>query len=258
MITVLPRIYLTTQVGLELIDDVLAFIKTGTFHNQDLQGITGKLHSLQDPKQRNELKKLNLPVAMFNGVFDYKDSDSLYQYGSFTALDYDGFSSEERLYEIGRRLTLTPCVYAVFRTPSGNGLKAIIRHDNSNPSMHCELYSQLLTKFHTPELDSSCSDLARGSYLCYDPELWKNPNCIPFHFVHDSAYVVPVRSNPSPRSPLIRDITELRDLLTIRPLEGKKSDESLINILNAHWRKDENRWKVGNRANSVFNSASQL
>jgi hypothetical protein len=43
----------------------------------------------------------------------------------------------------------------------------------------------------------------------------------------------------------------------LKPL-SKKSDESIINILNAKWRKDSSRWKEGNRANSIFNSASEL
>jgi len=258
LITVLPKTYLTTQVSAVHIDEVLACIKTGTFYGQDLKSITERLHCLQDANQRGELKKQNLPVAMFNGVFTYKNSGNLSQYSSFTALDYDGFSSEEELCAIGRRLIRTPCVYAVFRTPSGRGLKAIIQHDNSNPTCHGELYSQLLAKFNTPELDFSGSDLARGSYLCFDPSLWKNPNCSPYHFEHDSAYVVPVKSASSFGAPLIKDIAELKDMLTKRPVKGRKSDESIIWILNSCWRKDPGRWKEGNRANSVFNSASQL
>ena len=34
-----------------------------------------------------------------------------------------------------------------------------------------------------PEKDTSTVDLARGNFLSYDPNLWKNPNPQPFHFV---------------------------------------------------------------------------
>ena len=39
---------------------------------------------------------------------------------------------------------------------------------------------------------------------------------------------------------------------------GNKSDQSIISILNAHWKKIPERWKEGNRANSVFACASEL
>jgi hypothetical protein len=39
---------------------------------------------------------------------------------------------------------------------------------------------------------------------------------------------------------------------------GNKSDQSIINILNACWKKQPDRWRVGNRKNSVFLAASEL
>lgn len=258
LITLIPRIYLTTSISAESIDNVLAWVKAGTFYGQDLQRTTGFLRTLQDPVQLQEQKKQNLPVALFNGSFSYKDSSSLIQYGNFTALDYDGFNSEERLCEIGRRLVATPCVYAIYRTPSGKGLKAIILHDNTNPAYHGELYAQLLTRFKTPEIDASGSDLARGSYLCYDPGLWKNSSPRPFHFEHDPSYSVPTLTGKSRKDQYRLDFGELRDLLSWRPVKGVKSDESIMAILGSCWSKKPEMWAVGNRANSVFKAASQF
>ena len=37
--------------------------------------------------------------------------------------------------------------------------------------------------FDCPEIDKSTTDLARGNFLSYDPNLWKNPKPQPFHFI---------------------------------------------------------------------------
>lgn len=236
------------------INDVLAMIKNGAYFQQDLREVTAQIQSQNDHDVQNQLKLLYLPVALFNGTFSYKNSAGLIEYSSFTAIDFDNFNSEQELQDIGYRLCITPCVYAVFRTPSGRGLKAIVMHDNDNPEYHEELYLQLLAKFNTPETDTSVGDIARGNYICYDPNLWVNNDCTPYHFTHDAQYTT---RGTSSRSGTLNIGAFTPPIFGCRP-NGKKSDESIINILNARWRKEPDRWKEGKRANSIFNSASEL
>ena len=238
------------------INDVLWMIRYGTCCLQDLKSITTQIQSEPDHDVQNQLKLLHLPVALFNGTFSYKNSAGLKEYSGFTAIDFDNFNSEQDLQYIGYRLCITPSVYAVFRTPSGRGLKAIVMHDNDNPEYHEELYLQLLAKFNTPATDTSVGDIARGNYICYDPNLWVNSSCVPYHFVHNPQFV----NNKviASRACATLDKATLRNALSLLKPLSKKSDESIINILNAKWRKDSSRWKEGNRANSIFNSASEL
>ena len=71
-----------------------------------------------------------------------------------------------------------------FVTPSGNGLKALVLHDNTDPARHEDLYGQLLDKFYVANRnDASCKDLARRNYLSYDPDIWTNPNPEPYPYV---------------------------------------------------------------------------
>ena len=254
IITTIPRIFQPEKVSDWHINDVLWGIKTGIFNNQDLRGITQQIQSQSNHDLQGQMKSRYLPAAMFNGTFSYKNNDSLITYSSFTALDFDQFESEEKLNQTSYWLTQTPCVYSVYRTPSGKGLKAIVYHDNTNPSHHAELYSQLLQKFGISETDSSVCDLARGNYLCYDPNLWINSNVTPYHFLHDPNYTKPTVTAQRTSTTHI-DIGDLRRLTC--PI-SKKSDESIINILNSKWRKNQELWKEGNRANSVFSLASQL
>ena len=130
-------------------------------------------------------------------------------------------------------------------------------HDNDNPMYHEELYEQLLQKFYIPTTDISVGDLARGNYICYDPNLWINTNCVPYNFIHNPAHM-PKQKASSSSTGTPQDLVSLRKHLSFFIPFGKKSDESIINILNAKWIKDSSRWKNGNRANSIFNSASEL
>ncbi len=238
------------------INNVLAMIKNGVCYNQDLREVTAFIQSQSDHDVQNQLKLQYLPVALFNGTFSYKNSAGLKEYSNFAAIDFDRFNNEQEFNEVGSRLCSTPCVYAVFRTPSGRGLKAIVMHDSDNPAYHEELYLQLLAKFSTPATDTSVGDIARGNYICYDPNLWVNYNCVPYHFVHNPQFV----NNKviASRACATLDKATLRNALSLLKPLSKKSDESIINILNANGRKDPSRWKEGNRANSIFNSASEL
>ncbi len=240
--------------------EVLTGIKEGVFKGQDLRGITQQIRSYTSHDKQNELKYWNLPVVMFNGVFTYKNNSSITQYSCITAMDFDNYPSESELQRICYWLTQTEYVLSVFRTPSGKGLKALILHDNTDPGLHEELYSQLLAVFKLSTTDQSVSDLSRGNYLCYDPDLWVNKDCKPFHFAHNPLFIPKQKISSSQGTARIDvdDIRTLKVMLSMKMVLGNKSDESIINILNAYWRKDKGRWKVGNRANSVFMAASEL
>lgn len=254
-ISLIPHIYNTNTIKVFDITDVLKIIKNG---NEQLKQATYEIQQLQDHSEQNKKKYALLPAVMFNGVFSYKNSSSLIEYSCYTALDFDNFSTEEQLQEIGRRLIITPCVYSVFRTPSGRGLKAIILHDNENPKYHGELYNQLLKKFYVANSDSSTRDLGRGNYICYDPNIWINPSPIPYHFEHNDNYAPTSKSETTTTIGNCKDISQIRRYLSFIKITSRKSDESIINILNSKWKKDYSRWKRGNRKNSIFNSASEL
>ena len=217
------------------------------------------IQSEPDHTKQNRMKYEWLPVAMFNGTFSYKNDQSIKDYSSFTAIDFDSFSSGEEMNNAKMMLMKDSCVYVIYTTPSGRGLKAIIIHDNLVTDYHGELYEQLLGRYQISTIDTSVSDLSRGNYICYDPEIYINYNPSPYRFIHNPAYV----PKPKPKSPCSRagsayDIGNLRLMLGFKHPIGNKSDESIIAILNSRWKKQPDRWRVGNRKNSVFQAASEL
>ena len=161
------------------IDKVLDIIKTGSYYH-----VAGKVDAVRKAKTKEEKEKakMKLPAVTWNGTFKTKNRSDLIHYSSFTALDFDHIQPE-KMDGFGKWLQSFQCVYAYYITPSGKGYKAIILHDNYEPLYHYDLYNQLLELFDCPERDTSTVDLARGNFLSYDPNLWKNPKPQPFHFI---------------------------------------------------------------------------
>lgn len=219
------------------IDKVLDIIKTSSYYH-----VAEKVDAVRKAKkdEDKDKAKMKLPAVTWNGTFKTKNRSDLIHYSSFTALDFDHIQPE-KMDEFGKWLQGFSCVYAYYITPSGKGYKAIILHDNYEPLYHYDLYNQLLKLFDCPEKDTSTVDLARGNFLSYDPNLWKNPNPQPFHFV------------PSTPKPIILDtVTEtiIRDetgteIMTeddsyvanfLNTLSRQVvSDDSIIRILEKIW-----------------------
>lgn len=219
------------------IDKVLDIIKTSSYYH-----VAGKVDAVRKAKTKEEKEKakMKLPAVTWNGTFKTKNRSDLIHYSSFTALDFDHIQPE-KMDEFGKWLQGFSCVYAYYVTPSGKGYKAIILHDNYEPLYHYDLYNQLLKLFDCPEKDTSTVDLARGNFLSYDPNLWKNPNPEPFHFVS---------STPEPVIPDIVTETIIKDetgneIITeddsyvanfLNTLSRQVvSDDSIIRILGKIW-----------------------
>ena len=241
--------------------EVLNAIRTGHYNGQDLIAPTRAIQKETDHGKQNQMKKDWLPCALYNGTFSYKRDGDMTGYSCITAMDFDNFQSYEEMGHIWGRLTVTPCVMAVFVTPSGKGLKALVWHDNTDPGYHREMYEKLLRKFKTGVIDRSCSDLSRGNYICYDPDIWiRQSGGVPYHFVHDPNYS-PMSPKPvhAPVNTGSMDMDALKQRLNGIILgPSGKSDASIINIMNAHWKNSPEHWKKGNRKNSVFSFSSQL
>ena len=219
------------------IDKVLDIIKTGSYYH-----VAGKVDAVRKAKTKEEKEKakMKLPAVTWNGTFKTKNRSDLIHYSSFTALDFDHIQPE-KMDGFGKWLQSFQCVYAYYITPSGKGYKAIILHDNYEPLYHYDLYNQLLKLFDCPEIDKSTTDLARGNFLSYDPNLWKNPNPEPFHFVPSTSEpVIPetvtetIIRDEAGNEILMEDGSYVANFLN-RLIREVVSDDSIIRILGSSW-----------------------
>ena len=251
-VTLTQRInYTKFNLGYATVDDVVKIIREGNILMNDyeygqytLKQAVGYIRNLRTKAEQQQWKERLLPTVAYNGVFSEVERHHILQYSDVTAMDFDDIQSYDEMYHLWRRLVKTPCVCCVFVTPGGKGLKALVLHDNTDPAKHGDLYDQLLRKFNVASKDTSCKDLARRNYLSYDPNIWTNPNPVPYHYVPSVKMAVNVQNSSQQNN---------------NPSGKKVSDMSIINIMNSVWKKNNPEyWKEGHRAVSIFKLACQL
>lgn len=227
------------------IQEVLNIIRNGDYQlydrelgNYSLAKITNAIRTQSDSERQNDWKAKYLPAVSINGTWD---GNGISDYSCYTVLDFDYINSEEDMTNTFRYLRTIPYVVAIFRTLKPYRLKAIIKHDNTDPSLHKDMYSQLVNLFGASLLDTSCSNLSRKHYLVWDKDIWINSSPVPFHYRVQQIKTkehMPTNSNKTSRN---------------------KSPQSIISILNSSWHKNHpDYWKEGNRANSIFRCACLL
>ncbi len=256
-VSLFPQLTNTKHSETWSIDKLLDVIKTDSYYH-----LKDKVEAVRKAKDKDEAdeKKSFLPLVCWNGIFRFRESSitNITTYSSYTALDFDHFSTDDEMMKFKERLKGIEWVYAVYTTPSGKGLKAIVQHDNIFPEFHTELYNELLSRFDIPEIDPHTKDLARGNYMSYDPELWKNPNPKSYHFVvpdslpqdHQPLTYTVVKGEQE--APMIYkdDITESSMLHTF--CTSIISDRSVLKILRKRWENDDRSKGRNNRAFSYL------
>lgn len=131
---------------------------------------------LKAAKRAVEGLKKALPAVTWSGRFSYRASDKLLQHSGLLCADCDHLG--DKLPEIRKKLKASHHVYALFLSPTGNGLKAVFRvpgdgakHPGSFRAV--EAHVKQLTGV---QIDESGSDVSRLCFMSYDPELYHNPN----------------------------------------------------------------------------------
>jgi len=78
---------------------------------------------------------------------------------------------------------MEPYVYACFVSPSGDGVKVIVKVSSKNHGAHFKA----LAKEH-PAIDGSGKDIARSCFVSYDPEIYVNEHCEVYTKIVESVY----------------------------------------------------------------------
>jgi hypothetical protein len=141
-----------------------------------------------DKEKANKIK-LNLPSICFSGKFGADRTDAqLIQHSGFIVLDFDNiFELREKQTEI----ISNPFVYACWISPSGNGLKALVKI--ANGAKHREHFQALQEVF--PEIDRSGINVSRVCYESYDTEIYINENAEVFKKIKKTEKVVVYEKN---------------------------------------------------------------
>src|SRR5262245_22453355 len=123
----------------------------------------------------NELKK-QLPAVLWSGTFTERANDKLVSHSGLLCADLDSLNGE--LPKVRGDLLKSPHIWALFVSPSGDGLKAVFRV-LADAAQHLASYRAVeqhvreLTGIH---VDQSGKDVARLCFLSYDPTAYYNAN----------------------------------------------------------------------------------
>ena len=132
-----------------------------------------EIRNTLDKEKANKIK-LNLPSVCFSGKFgvDRKD-DQLIEHSGFVVLDFDDISD---LRDKQTEIISNDFVYACWVSPSGNGLKALVKI--ADRSKHREHFQSLQEVF--PEIDKSGINVSRVCYESFDADIYINENATVF------------------------------------------------------------------------------
>lgn len=140
---------------------ILQRIKEGK--NQDL---VKKIRAEKDKTKRNELKK-NLPAICFSGKFNKRSDSSIVEHSGLICLDFDGYEKKKNLLEDKENFQNNKFVYSVFVSPSGNGLKVLVKIP-PNPENHTKYFNSLKKEFNSSYFDTTSKNVSRVCYESYD------------------------------------------------------------------------------------------
>jgi|TARA_R100001163_G_C5065896_1_gene204012 hypothetical protein len=120
----------------------------------------------------NKDAKKKLPVVCFSGEFASRADDALFEHSSLLVLDFDHID----VAQAKGALATDDYVYSCWVSPSGDGLKALVKV--TNPERHRDHFRALRTYFHKQydlEVDESGVNESRACFESYDPDLILNP-----------------------------------------------------------------------------------
>jgi hypothetical protein len=181
MITYFPELRRTDNPQRIHAHEALAWIREGKVRHQ--------VEQLRQapPEQRKPLKDA-LPVVCFSGAFTARKEAAMEHHSGLVCLDLDKIPEDE-LKDHRAKLQDDPHTFALFRSPSGNGLKILARIP-PDKDRHRQHYEALVRHYGSPYMDTSGKDPARACFLSWDPELHVNEDA--------PVFTPPVPNEPAP------------------------------------------------------------
>ena len=162
MITIFKNIKETSTPYYRDVKVVLDRIKNGSSKER-----VKLIRQEKDKSNRNQLKQ-DLPAVCFSGTFSKRLDSGLKDHSGLICLDFDGYKTKKDLMSDKDQLSKNKYVYSVFVSPSGNGLKALVKIPK-DPDNHVGYFRALEEYFQSEYFDKACKNISRVCYESYDP-----------------------------------------------------------------------------------------
>ncbi len=184
---------------------ILIRIKEGT--SKDL---VKRIRSEKNKTERNELKK-QLPAICFSGTFNKRNDNALLEHSGLICLDFDGYEKQKALLEDKDMLTKNKFVFSAFVSPSGNGLKVLVKIP-ADAENHQNYFNSLEKYFNSVYFDKTSKNISRVCYESYDPLIYINENSSVWDKIEEPEYQEVTRNVDAPTI-TITDENKIVDIL---------------------------------------------
>ena len=192
---------------------ILERIKDGAGATKEL---VKKIRQEKRKPERQELKKA-LPAICFSGTFNKRTDASLLEHSGLICLDFDGYLKQKELLQDKETLSKNKYVFSVFISPSGNGLKVLVKIP-ADAENHTNYFNSLEKYFNSEYFDKTSKNLSRVCYESYDPLIHVNENSSLWDIIEEPEYT---------------EVNRTRDVATIPITDENK----IVEILVKWWHK---------------------
>lgn len=129
-------------------------------------------------KERQDYLKKNLPGYCFNGIFATRSDRGFQEHSGLAIIDFDKIPENKYKQEFTAICKLS-FTLAAWRSPSGNGIKALIRIPKCNAKEH-ELRLKTFAEYYSSDYLDLDTDICRFCFTSYDPNPYINESAEEF------------------------------------------------------------------------------
>lgn len=152
------------------LDEVYSRIKKGN------PNLIEKINKIRTSNDKNEVDRLKntLTAIMFNGTFSDRTDNGLIEHSGMCILDFDKYPSDEIMMHEREKLIKDKYTLMVFTSPSGKGLKALIRIPKSDKLEHKRRFNAYANYINSEYFDLKNCNISRVCFESYDPNVYIN------------------------------------------------------------------------------------
>ena len=205
-ITIFKDIKETAQPFFRNVEVILKRIQEGS--SKDL---VKRIRSEKDKEKRNLLKQ-QLPAICFSGTFNKRNDTSLQQHSGLICLDFDGYKTNKDMLQEKERLSKNKYIFALFISPSGKGLKAVVKIPKE-PDNHKNYFLSLQHYLNSEYFDKTTKNISRVCYESYDPLIHINATSSTWDKIVEQEYTEVIKHVDIPTIP-VTDENKIVDILT--------------------------------------------
>ena len=130
--------------------------------------------TIEQIRNGDKNKKNSLPCILFAGEFTERNSNSLIQHSGLMVVDYDKYPDNESINVHLEELKHNPHFVLLFISPSGNGIKGVVKIPVATKDSHPKYFKAFYKKFHSEYFDIANCNVDRVCFESYDANIYVN------------------------------------------------------------------------------------